>query len=151
MNGGVTEVPVLLGFYGRVTRQAWGSQCLFGATTMCQGICKDSDSSSPFCGRAKKLKKKACVVVVYIISAWRKGCARMRVCVFVFPNGCVEKGFDNSTLLEAGVYAEAFFCSSRDANFTGGLQFPQYLQSKGIVGIWTNAIVFLSVNYYCFD
>ena len=75
------------------------------------------------------------------------------VCVCLCFQMAVWKrpGFDNSTLLEAGVYAEAFFCSSRDANFTGGLQFPQYLQSKGIVGIWTNAIVFLSVNYYCFD
>ena len=80
-------------------------------------------------------------------------------CLFVFTNGCVEKGFDNSTLLEADVYAEAFFCSSRDASFTDGLQFPEYLQSKGIIGIakvapcgmievfelnwiWTNATVF---------
>lgn len=73
------------------------------------------------------------------------------VCLFVCPVGCVEKGSDNSTLLEADVYAEAFFCSSRDASFTDGLQFPQYLQSKGVIGIWRNATVFWSVNYYCFD
>ena len=88
---------------------------------------------APFCGRAKKLKRG---VSLWFISFLRDGrVVQEFVCMFVCPNGCVEKGSDNSTLLEAYVYAEVFFCSSRDASFTDGLQFPQYLQSKGVIGI----------------